>query len=259
MDEYLASYGKILGKKAVTSLRPLHVPSRDPLPDIETIVSSEPRALPVPEARDRGGRRAAQRERFAASSCGEMGTGKTLLAMTAVFKHAQLPRSQGGSSGKFRCLVLCPDHLIAKWKREIEETIPGAKVYHFGTLSQEDAKARKKEDGKTGQRPAINDLINLLDKRDGDRWSKPDGPEYYVIGRDQMKWLPDWLGTTDPYKGFNCVGGLLGGRRVVPQGRPASGRDADHAVASQVQGVGSGEPGARRRSPPATSWSIRSR
>ena len=33
MDEYLRSYGKILGKKAIHALAPLHVPNRDPLPD----------------------------------------------------------------------------------------------------------------------------------------------------------------------------------------------------------------------------------
>ncbi len=237
MTEYLRSYGKILGRKAVSSLKPLHVPSRDPLPDFEDVLRE-----PFP----------CQQHVVAAGVellntvgsgfiCGEMGTGKTLLGMLAAFKHAQQPRSKGGRGGKFRCLVLCPDHLIAKWKREIEETIPGAKTYHFGSLSKEDAKARKKEDGKTGQRPAINDLINLLDKRAGNRWAKPNGPEYYVIGRDQIKWLPDWLGISDPYKGMNAVGGLLGGRRFVrkigqhPDGTPIT------QVANEF-GAGSGQP-----------------
>jgi Type III restriction enzyme, res subunit len=228
MDQYLQSYGKILGKKAVTSLKPLHVPSRDELPDMEDLLRE-----PFP----------CQQHVIAAGVellntngsgfiVGEMGTGKTLLAMTAVCKHAQQPRSKGGTGGKFRCLVLCPDHLIAKWKREIEETIPGAKVYYFGTLSKEEAKERKKDDGKSGQRPAINDLLNLLDKGEdslqegtpynpGDktrrRWSKPEGPEYYVIGRNQVKWYPEWAGISDPYKGFNCVGGALMDRVEVQQ------------------------------------------
>ena len=146
-----------------------------------------------------------------------MGTGKTLLAMTAVYKHAQQARSKGGSNGNFRCLILCPDHLIAKWKREIEETIPDAKVYYFGTLSRDEAKARKKDDGKSGQVPAINDLINLLDKREGNRWKKPDGAEYYVIGRNQVKWYPEWAGISDPYKGLNTVGGNLAGVSEVIQ------------------------------------------
>ena len=32
---YLRNYGKSLAKKAIKSLRPLHLPGRDPLPDFE--------------------------------------------------------------------------------------------------------------------------------------------------------------------------------------------------------------------------------
>jgi clan AA aspartic protease (TIGR02281 family) len=199
LDGYLASFGKTLGKKAVTSLRPLHVPNVSPIQEMDDLLRD-----PFD----------CQRHVIAAGVqllnangsgfiCGEMGTGKTLLAMSAVFKHAQQARSKGGSNGNFRCLILCPDHLIGKWKREIEETIPDAKVYYFGALSKDEANARKKDDGKTGQRPAINDLLNLLDRRDGNRWSKPNGAEYYVIGRNQGKWFPEWLGISDPYKGYS--------------------------------------------------------
>ena len=46
---------------------------------------------------------------------GEMGTGKTFIAAGAA--HA---------AGFRRVLVLCPPHLVRKWKREVEETVPGA-------------------------------------------------------------------------------------------------------------------------------------
>ena len=221
MDEYLQSFGRILGKKAVTSLRPLHVPNRDPLPDMDDLLR-EP--FPCQQHVIAAGVQLLN-ENGSGFVCGEMGTGKTLLAMTAVYKHAQQARSQGGSGGNFRCLILCPDHLIAKWKREIEETIPDAKVYYFGTLSRDEAKARKKDDGKSGQVPAINDLINLLDKRDGNRWQKPDGAEYYVIGRNQVKWYPEWAGISDPYKGLNTVGGNLAGvSEVIQIGTDAEGQ-----------------------------------
>ena len=48
---------------------------------------------------------------------GEMGTGKTFIAAGAA--HA---------AGFRRVLVLCPPHLVRKWKREVEETVPGAKA-----------------------------------------------------------------------------------------------------------------------------------
>ena len=46
-----------------------------------------------------------------------MGTGKTFIAAAAA--HA----------ARFKqVLVLCPPHLTRKWKREVEETIPGARA-----------------------------------------------------------------------------------------------------------------------------------
>lgn len=51
----------------------------------------------------------------------EMGTGKTLMAIAvAAVLHAE---------GYRRTLVLSPPHLVYKWRREILETIPGAKVW----------------------------------------------------------------------------------------------------------------------------------
>ena len=46
---------------------------------------------------------------------GEMGTGKTFIAAAA----AHL-------AGFKRVLVLCPPHLVPKWKREVEMTVPGS-------------------------------------------------------------------------------------------------------------------------------------
>ena len=207
LDGYLRSFGRSLGKKAVSALDPLHVPNLDPLPEFDDLLR---------EPFD------AQKHVIAASVqmlnttgsgfiVGTMGTGKTLLAMSAAYLHGRQPRSKDGYNGRFRCLVLCPDHLIAKWKREIEETIPGAMVYHFGPLTQEESKdlqrrskgnalGKKRMSG--GQKPALADLIRLLDQGHKGRWAKPQGPEYYVLGRNQCKWYPDWLGITDEYRGF---------------------------------------------------------
>ena len=48
---------------------------------------------------------------------GEMGTGKTFIGAAAA--HA---------AGFRRMLVLCPPHLTRKWKREVEDTVPGARA-----------------------------------------------------------------------------------------------------------------------------------
>ena len=178
MDEYLRSFGKTLGRKAITELSPLHVPGRDSLPDFDDMLREpfEPQKHVVAatiQMMDNVGN---------GFIVGEMGTGKTLLGMTSVFKHAQRSRNQGGFGGKFRCVVLCPDHLISKWTREIEETIPGAVAHRFDKWTE---------------------VVTLLDHKNGSRWAKPRGPDFYVLGRNQAKWYPDWLGLSDPRCGFN--------------------------------------------------------
>jgi clan AA aspartic protease (TIGR02281 family) len=178
LDDYLRSYGKILGKQAITALQPLHVPGRDPLPDFSDLLREpfEPQKHVIAAAigmMDNVGN---------GFIVGTMGTGKTILGMSAVYKHAQRSRAKGGSNGKFRCIVLCPDHLIAKWEREIKETIPDVVVHRFDTWKG---------------------LVGLLSHGNGHRWAKTDGPEFYVIGRNQAKWYPDWTGLSDPKRGIS--------------------------------------------------------
>lgn len=48
---------------------------------------------------------------------GEMGTGKTLIAAAAAYL-----------AGCRRIFVMCPPHLVRKWRREIEQTVPGART-----------------------------------------------------------------------------------------------------------------------------------
>lgn len=56
------------------------------------------------------------RSRQGSNLVGEMGVGKTLIGAAAAWV-----------AGYRRILVLCPPHLVAKWKREVEETIPQAR------------------------------------------------------------------------------------------------------------------------------------
>lgn len=214
MDGYLKNYGKILGKKAIHALAPLHVPFRDPLPDFDDVPEHR---QPFP----------AQAHVIAAAVkmldrvgngfiVGEMGTGKTLLGMLAAHKHAQRSRKQGGSGGKYRAIILCPDHLISKWCREIGETIPTATVNRFGPQGMDvDVKPKRKKRGEKFEKPdpvskaTLRDVIALFGKAEGNRWSKPEGAEWYVLGRNQAKWLSDWAGMADPDNGFKAVEGAL--------------------------------------------------
>lgn len=52
---------------------------------------------------------------------GEMGSGKTAIGAGVTYAH-------GGQLG-YNALVMCPSHLVKKWKREVERLIPNAKGY----------------------------------------------------------------------------------------------------------------------------------
>ncbi len=55
---------------------------------------------------------------------GEMGTGKTFIAAAAAY-----------TAGFRRILVICPPHLTRKWKREVEETVPGARAVIVASIT----------------------------------------------------------------------------------------------------------------------------
>ena len=130
---------------------------------------------------------------------GEMGTGKTLMGMLTIHQHAQRSVRKGGCNRNYRAIVLCPDHLIKKWQDELEETIPGVKVTLF------DAAGR-------GCKHLIADMNRLYDQVRGrkGRWRKPNGAEWYVLGRDQAKLLPAPSALGNKRVGF--------GRRVLEAG-----------------------------------------
>ncbi|PQJ46819.1 helicase, partial [Vibrio jasicida] len=92
---------------------------------------------------------------------GEMGTGKTIMGIAAsAVAHAE------GKAKRF--LVLSPPHLVYKWRREILDTVPNAKVW---VLNGPDT------------------LQSLLKLRAG---TAHDGPEYVVLGRVRMRMGYHW-------------------------------------------------------------------
>ena len=85
---------------------------------------------------------------------GEMGTGKTFIAAGAAHM-----------AGFRRILVICPPHLTRKWKREVEETVPGARAVIVAS---------------------ITDLERL-------RMSTGQGPLFAVMSRERAKLSYRWM------------------------------------------------------------------
>lgn len=98
---------------------------------------------------------------------GEMGCGKTTVGIaTAAVLHAE---------GYRRTLVLSPPHLVYKWRREIQETVAGAKVW---ILNGPDT------------------LVKLLKLRE--QLGVPaQGQEFFILGRVRMRmgfhWRPAFV------------------------------------------------------------------
>jgi len=166
LEEYLLAYGPLLGQQAERSLHPLHVPGQHPLPILDLMREPFEAQQHVIEAT-----RQALRRQKSILVIGEIGTGKTIMGMSAVHGHAD--------GRPYRALVFCPGQLVMKWEREIRETIPGAEVIQI-------------EFWKT--------LLPLM------RAKKPSGVEWYIIARDRAKlgakWKPSFQQRTHLADGF---------------------------------------------------------
>ena len=89
---------------------------------------------------------------------GEMGTGKTLCAIAVA--HL-LPKAN------YRVLVMCPGHLVQKWIREIQITIPRCKIINLNGKGLE----------------KMEELRHA---------GKPTCPEFHIIGKERAKNHHQW-------------------------------------------------------------------
>lgn len=93
----------------------------------------------------------------------EMGTGKTMMAISLAAIALQQDMRH--------ILVISPPHLVYKWRREIQETIKGARVW---VLNGPDT------------------LGKLLKLREQLRVAPSDAPEFFIIGRVRMRLGYHW-------------------------------------------------------------------
>ncbi len=112
LSGFIDQFKESIARRVVESYPPLYRPS-------ETTVNL-PRLLRQPmggqEDAIKGTALSLQAHR-GTTVVGEMGTGKTFIGAAAA--HA---------AGFRRVLILCPPHLTRKWKREVEDTVPGARA-----------------------------------------------------------------------------------------------------------------------------------
>lgn len=131
LDTYLANYAEILADKIKESFKPKFNPSTDQYEEklIEFDDYCYDDDLELFEAQKSVIQAAVNNLNTSKFSLviGEMGCGKTLLGAGITYVHHKLNR---GSNS----IIMCPAHLVNKWKREIERVVPNAEPYIVGDI-----------------------------------------------------------------------------------------------------------------------------
>ncbi|MEQ6359535.1 DEAD/DEAH box helicase [Thermoanaerobacter thermohydrosulfuricus] len=148
LTDYLKQNANYFAEKINNLFKPLHNPLVDELsPYLKDLLRKPFRA----QADAIMGAVKTLKKKNAVIFSSEMGTGKTLMGASVPYVLTE---------GKpYRALVMCPAHLVEKWKREILNTIPNSEAYIIENWE---------------------DVTKL--KR-----TKKDKIEYYIISRDKAK------------------------------------------------------------------------
>jgi hypothetical protein len=176
LSKFMHRYGDQLGAHILSTYRPLY--NFDPTPEetaILDILGTKRKPLP---GQEKPGLLPAQRHIATALSRvikihnvgnmqKEMGTGGTIMSIATFDLLNAYP-----------AIVLCPPHLVPKWIREIEETVPGAKAMEISRI------------GRNADDPGdVNDVRRFLDLHSqGKLGSKP----VAVIAHTSAKYGAGW-------------------------------------------------------------------
>lgn len=147
LDSYLNSFGEVLATKIQESFVPKFVPGEssydEPVDDYDdscydagieiyeaqkTVIQSSVNNLDVNDV---------------TFVIGEMGTGKTLIGSGISYSHHAKHKKNGLTAA-----IMCPSHLVNKWKREVERFVPNGKAYIVRTMDQILALDKKLRDKK---------------------------------------------------------------------------------------------------------------
>lgn len=161
LSKFMHAHGDQIGAHILSTYRPLY--NFDPTPkEIAILDTLGTKRKPLP-GQEKPGLLPAQRHAATAIARsiqkhgvgniqGEMGLGKTVLGAATLELLNSYP-----------AIVLCPPHLVPKWIREIEETIPGAKAMELCRIGRNaddagDVNDVRRflelcEEGKLGQKP----------------------------------------------------------------------------------------------------------
>jgi SNF2 family DNA or RNA helicase len=187
ISSYLKAYSNELSDQILRSFPALYSPDEPASPLLTHLYRSPFKAQ---EVAIMSTVRRLQRARTAAI-IGEMGTGKTFMAMSAVHCEA--------AGRPYACLVMAPGTVLEKWSRELLETIPGARVYIVDSLRSHrpgmtghqgvnEVRLRRGRIVRDGVHTTLTDMrLRRNHKSSWDRWVAEHGKtaHFFVVGRDK--------------------------------------------------------------------------
>ena len=198
----------------------------------------------------------------AAAVIAECGTGKTLMALSALHVH---------SAGRpYAALVMAPPNIVGKWCREILITIPGARVFMIdglrtptrsgaGPYGVNEVRYRNGRIVREGLHTTLTDLrLRKSSKSARDRWQKLcPGPSFWVVGRDRAKLSYFWrhaysVAESGPYLG-SAVNADSGAPLIVNDERVLA-TEFEKIRRSEILGGPDGGSGKDRRSIYSPLW-----
>ncbi|HFD31341.1 MAG TPA: DEAD/DEAH box helicase [Gammaproteobacteria bacterium] len=159
LAEFLSEWGDILKSQVIRNMDPVYSPKDEDDWDQAAREKLKQLIRPPFESQTWRGilpvaRSFYKEDHKAAFLVGEMGTGKTFMGL-AVAHLIPKPAK--------RILIQCPGHLVQKWIREAEETIPSCTCFNLNDKSMEQLLAHK---------------LHL---------TRPIGTEIWVIGKERAK------------------------------------------------------------------------
>jgi len=159
---FLSRYGEALKQKVLTAFQPLYNPVKKDSWDNEAELKlSELKRKPFPAQVDSIlaiAKGFFMEKRKGLILNGEMGVGKTIEAISVAHLIPKV---------NYRVLVMCPGHLVQKWIREIEITLPRCRVININGRGLKE----------------IEELRYA---------GKPTCPEFYVVGKERAKNHHQW-------------------------------------------------------------------
>ena len=134
LNDYLSIFGSMLAEKIQNKFKPKFIPGTDEyskyMNNIDDFIHHK--GVEMYEAQMATVQSVANNWKVNHHSfiVGEMGTGKTLQSGSACYVH------NGNKNKGFNAIVMCPSHLVEKWKSEMERYVPNAKGYIIHNLDE---------------------------------------------------------------------------------------------------------------------------